>query len=268
MRLIDLKGILSPVKLILYDLYTKRLLTLVRGGVLPRHIALILDGNRRFARLHGLDSPSMGHQLGAEKLEELLEWCDELAIPVVTVWGLSIDNLKRNKDELGRLFDVIQNKLRELTHAQHQRSSRSIHALGRLELLPESMQLEIADAEARTAHLGPLRLNIAIGYDGREEITQAVQQLLVQRAAEEVSLKDVADNLTSEDIAERLYCNDAPDPDLIIRTSGELRLSGFMLWQSAYSELYFCDALWPAFRKIDFLRALRSYQQRKRRYGK
>ena len=203
----------------------------------------------------------MGHQLGAEKLDELLQWCDELAIPVVTVWALSTDNLKRDQDELDQLADVVQNKLGDLTRA------RSIHVLGRLEVLPESMQRVIADAEAQTAHLGPLRLNIALGYDGREEITRAVQRLLVQRAEEEVPLKDVADNLTSEDIAERLYCNDAPDPDLIIRTSGELRLSGFMLWQSAYSELYFCDALWPAFRKIDFLRAVRSYQQRKRRYG-
>ncbi len=261
MRLTPLKGILSLVKLILYNLYTKRLLTQVRGGVLPRHIALIPDGNRRFARLHGLGPARMGHQLGAEKLDELLQWCDELAIPVVTVWALSTDNLKRDQDELDQLADVVQNKLRELTRA------RSIHVLGRLEVLPESMQRVIADAEAQTAHLGRLRLNIALGYDGREEITRAVQRLLVQRAEEGVPLKAVADNLTSEDIAERLYCNDAPDPDLIIRTSGELRLSGFMLWQSAYSELYFCDALWPAFRKIDFLRAVRSYQQRKRRYG-
>ncbi len=262
MRLITFKGILSLAKLILYNLYTKRLLTQVRGGVLPRHIALIPDGNRRFARLHGLGSPSMGHKLGSEKLDELLQWCDELAIQVVTVWALSTDNLKRNQDELDQLADVVQNKLKDLT-----RATRSIHVLGRLEVLPESMQRVIADAEAQTAHLGRLRLNIALGYDGREEITRAVQRLLVQRAEEGVPLKDVADNLTSEDIAERLYCNDAPDPDLIIRTSGELRLSGFMLWQSAYSELYFCDSLWPAFRKIDFLRAVRSYQQRKRRYG-
>ena len=207
--------------------------------------------------------------MGAEKLDELLEWCDQLTIPVVTVWALSMDNLQRNPEELTQLLEVIQNKLKDLTQT-HPRplSPRSIHILGRLEALPDAIRNGIADVEARTKHLGPLRFNIALGYDGREEIIQAVRSLLLGRAEQEVSLKDVANELSSDDIARWLYCNSDPDPDLIIRTSGELRLSGFMLWQSAYSELYFCDTLWPAFRKIDFLRALRSYQQRKRRWGK
>ena len=261
--------IATLIKSPLYTLYARRLLLQVRQGQLPRHVAVILDGNRRFARQQGLDSPRLGHQLGAAKLDELLEWCDELVIPVVTVWGLSMDNLGRRPEDLSQIIDVIQNKLNALTRAQPgRRSPRSIHALGRLGVLPDSMRQVIADAEASTAHLGPLRLNIALGYDGREEITQAVRSLLLERADQEISIRDVANELTSDEIGRWLHRNGDPDPDLIIRTSGELRLSGFLLWQSAYSELYFCDTLWPAFRKVDFLRALRSYQQRDRRLGK
>ena len=256
------------IKLMAYGLYTRRLMGQVRQGPLPQHVALILDGNRRFARLSGLDPPTLGHQLGAEKLDELLEWCDELVIPVVTVWALSIDNLRRDADELRSLVDAIQSKLRDMTYGQRgRRCSRSVHVVGRPDLLPDRMQDTINALEHSTAEQGPLRLNIALGYDGREEITQAVRSHLLDRAQQEVSLRDTANELTSEDIARWLYCKGEQDPDLIIRTSGELRLSGFLLWQSAHSELYFCDALWPAFRKVDFLRALRSYQQRDRRFG-
>ena len=253
----------------MYLLYGRLLLKQVRQAPLPRHVALILDGNRRFARQQGLGYPALGHQLGAEKLDELLDWCNELEIPVVTVWALSMDNLHRNPQELSQLEEVIQKKLKDLVESHpHRRSPRSINVLGRLDALPDTLQNVIADAEVSTGHLGPLRLNIALGYDGREEITQAVRSLLLERADQEVSLREVANELTSEDVARRLYCKSQPEPDLIIRTSGELRLSGFLLWQSVYSELYFCDTLWPAFRKVDFLRALRSYQQRQRRSGK
>ncbi len=262
-------AISSLAKSALYGLYTRRLAKQVRQGPLPRHVALILDGNRRFARLQGLGSPTLGHQLGAEKLDELLEWCDELAIPVVTVWALSMDNLQRNPQELSELEEVIQNKLKDLVEPHPQRRSpRSIIVLGRLDALPDTLRNLIAEAEASTTDLGPLRLNIALGYDGREEITQAVKSLLLEMAELEILLRDVANELTSEDVAKRLYCESELEPDLIIRTSGELRLSGFLLWQSVYSELYFCDTLWPAFRKVDFLRALRSYQQRQRRAGR
>ena len=261
--------ILFPVKRTLYSLYNWRLLNQVRQGSLPRHVALILDGNRRFASLQSLGSSAMGHQRGAEKLDSLLEWCDELVIPVVTVWALSLDNMRRDPEELSELIEVIQNKLKVLAQTQPQRSpARSIHVVGQLGGLPDSVGEAITDVEARTAHSGPLRLNIALGYDGREEIIQAVRRLLLERAEQLVSLRDAANELTSEDIAQRLYCKGDPDPDLIIRTSGELRLGGFLLWQSVSSELYFCDALWPAFRKVDFLRALRSYQQRERRFGR
>jgi short-chain Z-isoprenyl diphosphate synthase len=253
----------------LYGLYSRRLMTQVRRGPLPGHVAVILDGNRRFGKQHGLPSPSWSYQLGAEKLDDLLEWCDELAIPVATVWALSMDNLQRHPEELNPLVEVIQSKLEGLARAQPQRPSpRSIHVVGRLDVLPDSMRKVIADAEASTAHLGPLRLNIALGYDGREEITQAVRRFLLERADSETPLRVVAEELSVDEIGRWLYCKSDPAPDLIIRTSGELRLSGFLLWQSAYSELYFCDTLWPQFRKVDFLRALRSYQQRSRRFGR
>ena len=252
----------------LYRLYTTRLLEGVRQGPLPGHVAVILDGNRRFARQQGHTAAPWGYELGADKLDDLLEWCDELAIPVATVWALSMDNLRRHPEELEPLVEVIQNKLEDLAKAQSRRASpRSIHVVGRVDVLPESTQKVIADAEASTAHLGPLRLNIALGYDGREEITQAVRRLLLEKAGSEMSLQEVADQLNVDEIGRWLYSNEDPAPDLIIRTSGELRLSGFLLWQSAYSELYFCDTLWPDFRKVDFLRALRSYQHRSRRFG-
>ena len=260
-------GIPSLITAPLYRLYTGRLLEEVRRGPLPGHVAVILDGNRRFARQQG--HTSAPYELGAEKLDELLEWCDELAIPVATVWALSMDNLQRHPEELNPLVGVIQNKLEALAQAQPRRSSpRSIHVVGRVDMLPESTQKVIADAEASTAHLGPLRLNIALGYDGREEITQAVRRLLLEKAGSDLSLQEVAAELDIDEIGRRLYSQEDPAPDLIIRTSGELRLSGFLMWQSAYSELYFCDTLWPEFRKLDFLRALRSYQQRPRRFGR
>ena len=253
----------------LYRLYTRRLVDEVQRGPLPGHVAVILDGNRRFAKQQGQASSYWGYELGADKLDDLLEWCDELAIPVATVWALSMDNLQRHPEDLEPLVEVIQNKLEDLALAQRRRASpRSIHVVGRVDVLPESTQKVIADAEASTAHLGPLRLNIALGYDGREEITQAVRRLLLEKARSEMSLKDVAEELNIDEIGRWLYRNEDPAPDLIIRTSGELRLSGFLMWQSAYSELYFCDTLWPDFRKVDFLRALRSYQQRSRRFGR
>jgi short-chain Z-isoprenyl diphosphate synthase len=206
--------------------------------------------------------------MGAEKLDSLIEWCDELAIPVVTVWALSLDNLHRDPEELDELLEVMKYKLRDFAHSATQsKSARSIHVVGRLDILPSHVQASIIAAETDTAHLGPFRLNIAVGYDGREEITEAVRNFLLRRANQGISLEDVANELTSKDIGQCLYSKGEPEPDLIIRTSGELRLSGFLLWQSVHSELYFCDTLWPAFRKIDFLRALRSYQQRQRRFG-
>jgi len=177
--------------------------------------------------------------MGAEKFDRLLEWCDELAIPIVTVWALSLDNLYRDPKELDQLIEVIQHKLKDLAlTASPGLSARSVHVVGRLDALPDHVREAIADVETRTAQVGPFRLNIAVGYDGREEITEAVRNLLLERADQEISLKDVAKELTPEDITQRLYSKGEPDPDLIIRTSGELRLGGFMLWQSVHSMNY------------------------------
>jgi short-chain Z-isoprenyl diphosphate synthase len=207
--------------------------------------------------------------MGAEKLEEVLEWLAELQIPITTLFALSTENLSRPSYELDGLLVLIETKIRSMATDPkiHQKGVR-FRAVGRINLLPASLQQAISLAEEATREHHNFFLNVAVGYGGRQEITDAVRLLLLERAKCPESLAQVAEELTSEDIGKYLYTYDLPDPDLIIRTSGELRLSGFLLWQSAYSELYFCDAYWPAFRKIDLLRAIRSYQQRKRRFGR
>lgn len=236
---------------------------------MPRHIGLILDGNRRYAQEQGFPDPLIGHRLGAEKLGEVLEWLAELNIRITTLFALSMENLSRSPSELEGLLSLIEHHVRSFTQdpRTHERKVR-FRAVGRLNLLPPSLQEAIALAEERTQGNDQFFLNVAVGYGGRHEITDAVRQLLCARAKSKDSLSQVAEDLTPEEIGKYLYTFDLPDPDLIIRTSGEFRLSGFLLWQSAYSELYFCDAYWPAFRKIDLLRAIRSYQQRGRRFGK
>lgn len=252
----------------LYYLYENRLLSEVKKGDLPRHVGLILDGNRRFAQVKGLEK-SDGHQVGADKIDDVLHWCEELSIPIITLWALSTENLERNPDELGRLLAIIENKITALTidDTTHRRRMR-IRALGQVEKLPASTQNVLKLAEEATAQYGDSQLNIAIGYGGRQEIIDAFKRLLAEKASENVAIDQIIQTMDSEDIRRHLYTVDLPDPDLIIRTSGEVRMSGFLLWQSAYSEYYFCDAFWPDFRRIDFLRAIRSYQARKRRFGK
>ncbi|MGK2966751.1 MAG: polyprenyl diphosphate synthase [Tepidiformaceae bacterium] len=252
---------------LLYRLYQSRLEVAVRDGEMPHHVGVILDGNRRFARSRGA-AVSDGHRFGADKAEELIQWCDGLKIPVVTVWALSTDNFKRDPEELHSIFTIIEDKISAMGQAQSRAGrQRRIRAVGRLELLPESTREAIARVEAETAAYGPYDLFVAVGYGGREEITDAVRRMIADRLLAGESLEGIAARLEPDEIGRYMYASDAPDPDLIIRTSGEVRLSGFMLWQSAYSEYYFCDVDWPAFRRIDFLRAVRSYSQRKRRRG-
>lgn len=257
----------DPITL-LYRFYERRLLREVQRGVLPRHIGLILDGNRRYARELGLTDFLEGHRLGADKLQQVLDWLEELQIRIITIYVLSTENLARPPEELTRLLELIEAKMRAVAVEPkiHQKGVR-VRAVGQLELLPQSLQGAIAEAEAATHAYDNFYLNIAVGYGGRQEIADAVKQLLRDRARHCGSLEEIADEITPEAIGKYLYMYDLPDPDLIIRTSGEVRLSGFLLWQSAYSEFYFCDAYWPAFRKIDLLRAIRSYQHRKRRFG-
>jgi short-chain Z-isoprenyl diphosphate synthase len=254
---------------LLYRFYERRLLAGIRRGPLPRHIGLILDGNRRFARQLGLTDIIQGHERGAAKLEEALEWFEELGIRMVTIWILSTENLMRPPEELEELLSLIERKMRQtaVDPKIHRRQVR-IRAIGRLDLLPPSLRDAIRTAEEATANYENFVLNVAVGYGGRQEVVDAVRSLLDDWGGRGMSLGEIADRLTSDAIGKYLYTYDLPDPDLIIRTSGEVRLSGFLLWQSAYSEYYFCDAFWPAFRKIDLLRAIRSYQQRQRRFGR
>jgi short-chain Z-isoprenyl diphosphate synthase len=254
---------------ILYRMYERRLLDEIRREPLPRHIGLILDGNRRFARRLGLTDIIQGHEQGAAKLEEALEWFEELGIQMVTIWILSTENLTRPPEELRGLLSLIERRMRMAAADPkiHRRQVR-IRAIGQLDLLPPSLREAIRIAEDATAAYENFFLNVAVGYGGRQEVVDAVKGLLRDWGRQRLSLGEIAERISADTIGKYLYTYDLPDPDLIIRTSGEVRLSGFLLWQSAYSEYYFCDAYWPAFRKIDLLRAIRSFQQRQRRFGR
>ena len=253
----------------LYALYERRLLNQVAHRPCPRHVGLVLDGNRRHAQLTGVADPHAIYALGAHKLDHVLDWCAELAIPAVTLWVCSTDNLGRSSDQVAGIMRAVEDKMHALAADPriHSRGVR-VRAIGRLLELPASTQAAIRAAEAATAGYDALLLSIAVAYGGREEITDAVRA--VQREAGEAgaTLAEAADAVTPEAIEHHLYLSGVPEPDLLIRTSGELRLSGFLLWQSARSEFYFSDVLWPRFRKIDFLRAVRSFQERTRRFGR
>jgi short-chain Z-isoprenyl diphosphate synthase len=253
----------------LYWIYERRLLNQLKRRPMPRHIGIILDGNRRHARKRGLSDPCEIYQRGAEKLDDILDWCADLRIPALTLWVFSTENLKRTQAEVSGILSAIEAKVAALAHDpfMHQKRVR-IQAIGRLDFLPESVVTAIRAAETATAQYDLMTLTIAVGYGGREEIADAVRSFIKTQAREGASLSDVIERITPEAIACHLYAADLPDPDLIIRTSGEIRLSGFLLWQSVHSEFYFTDVLWPAFRKVDFLRAIRAYQARNRRFGR
>jgi short-chain Z-isoprenyl diphosphate synthase len=253
---------------ILYRLYEQRLLHQIRGRSMPRHVGIILDGNRRYALRHGFADPTEIYSLAASKLDELLDWCGELGIPAVTLWVFSSDNFSRSHQEVSAILAAVEAKVNMLASDPqvHQRQVR-VRAVGKLELLPDSTLNAIRAAERATAGYDTMILGIAVAYGGREEIADAVRALLKERSKQGDSLQEIIDGITQSEIGRHLYAADLPDPDLIIRTSGEIRLSGFLLWQSAYSEFYFSDVYWPAFRKIDFLRAVRAFQQRQRRFG-
>jgi short-chain Z-isoprenyl diphosphate synthase len=252
----------------LYRLYANRIRGQLETGTLPRHVGVIMDGNRRWARRAGLSSPSLGHRHGAEHLDDLLRWCASASITHVTVFVCSTENLaNRDPGEVAVLMTLVE-ELAARVRAEPNPLWR-LHVAGRTDALPDVTATALGAAVTATQTCRTdNHLTLAIGYGGRQELLDAMSQLLLDRAAEGSSLEQVALNLRPEDIAERLYNAGQPEPDLIIRTSGEQRLSNFLLWQSAYSELYFCDAYWPAFREIDFLRALRSYAGRHRRYGR
>ena len=254
---------------LIYRFYEARLESEVRRGAIPHHVGVLPDGNRRFARTAGLASVGAGHRDGADNIERLIDWCDELGIPVITVWALSTDNLNRPAEELEAIFKIVETRVEALADRQQRAAiSRRIRSVGRRDMLPASTVESIQRVEQMTAGNRDGDLIIAIGYGGRDEIVDAVRRMIGDHAGRGETLAELAQILTADEIGGYLYAPDIPDPDLVIRTSGELRLSGFMLWQSAFSEYYFCDAYWPAFRRIDFLRAIRSYGQRQRRRGR
>ena len=259
----------SLLQRFLYWLYERRLLDQLQSGPMPRHIGIILDGNRRHARKRGLSDPCEIYQRGAEKLDDILDWCADLRIPALTLWVFSTENLKRSQAEVSGILSAIEAKVAALAHDPFVQQRRiRVRAIGRLDILPESVVAAIRAAEVATTQNNSIALTIAVAYGGREEITDAVRALLKTEAQRGAALSDAIEHITPEAIARHLYAADLPDPDLIIRTSGEIRLSGFLLWQSVHSEFYFTDVLWPAFRKVDFLRAIRAYQARNRRFGR
>jgi len=258
----------SHVPAALYRIYERRLARQVRALAVPRHVGVILDGNRRHGRQRQLTDPEEVYTVGANKLDDLLNWCVELGIPAVTLWVLSTDNLARKPQEVSGILAAIETKLLQLAKApQIHRQRVRVRAIGRLDLLPAPTLAAVRAAEVATQDYDGLHLTIAAAYGGRQEITDAVQSFLREQLKKGKKLEDVIDAVTPDALGRHIYSPDLPDPDLIIRTSGEIRLSGFLLWQSTTSEFYFSEVNWPAFRKIDFLRAIRSFQGRTRRYG-
>ena len=257
------------MKRLFYWLYEQRLRRQVRDGPVPDHVGIILDGNRRFARRRGYSELRLAYELGAEKLDDVLAWCIDLKVRAVTLWAFSIDNMRRPPAEVSAILTAVEKKIAALADdALTRRQGIRIKAVGRLELLPASTVDVLRQAVERTADNDALIVTIAIAYGGREEIIDAVRNLIRSQCRGGRDLDAILDELSPGAIDEWLYTAGLPDLDLIIRTSGEIRLSGFLLWQSARSELYFSDVNWPEFRKLDFLRAIRAFQRRRRRFGK
>ncbi len=245
-----------------YRLYEKRLLRTLPADRIPHHIGVMCDGNRRWAKAFG-EGVEGGYVAGADKIEEFLGWCDELDVQLVTLWLLSTDNLNRAPAQTGPLLRVIEDLVDELAATGRWR----ILPVGALDLLPNDTARRLKAAAERTALVDGMVVNVAIAYGGRRELADAVRSLLHDHAAQGTTLEELAEVIDVEHIAEHLYTRGQPDPDLVIRTSGEQRMSGFLLWQSVHSEFYFCEAMWPDFRRTDFLRAIRNYAARNRRFG-
>ena len=249
----------------IYKLYEKWLEESIKKGGIPTHIAVIMDGNRRWARKRGL-YPWLGHRFGAEKVDELIEWCINLGIKVITIYALSTENLKRSKRELDEILRLLKEKSLEYVNDErlHKHGVR-VKVIGRKDLLPRDVRDALEKLEEATSKYNNLYLNLAVAYGGRAEIVDASKNLIKDVLAGKVKVDEI-----DETVLERyLYTSDIPnhEPDMIIRTSGEERISNFLLWQSAYSELVFLDVYWPEFRKIDLMRAIRTYQTRVRRFG-
>ncbi|WP_414468618.1 polyprenyl diphosphate synthase [Methanobacterium sp. ACI-7] len=248
----------------LYKVYEWYISRNLKTENMPKHIAIIMDGNRRYSKLMGNMKAIEGHKRGVTTLEKVLDWSIEQGIEIVTAYAFSTENFKRPPEEVKGLMLLFQKEFEGIAKNRkiHKNKVR-VKAVGQLDLLPDNVREAINIAEESTSSYDKRLVNIAIGYDGRMEILDAIKKISVDFKEGKIDLEDINEELVNEN----LYTAGLADPNLIIRTSGEERLSGFLLWQSSYSELYFCDSLWPELRKVDFLRALRSYQERERRFG-
>lgn len=262
-------SVVNTVSKPIYWLYETRLKRAVlNGGALPKHIGIIMDGNRRFAKAVGLDVKA-GHDHGAGKAREVLDWCLELGIKHVTLWGFSTENKGREPEEVSHLHELFAAQAKSLLNDGRLHANRvRVRIIGDISDFPEKAQRALREMEEATSDYDGMSVNVALGYGGREEIVDAVKRLLSEEGAAGATPQELTERISAEAITRHLYTAGLPDPDFVIRTSGEVRLSGFLLWQTAYSEFYFCDANWPEFRKVDFLRAVRSFQARERRFGK
>ena len=242
---------------ILYRLYEWYITRDLKPEKMPKHVAIIMDGNRRYSKLQGNMDVVKGHEIGVDTLEKVLDWSIELGIEIITVYAFSTENFNRPEHEVEGLMKLfVKNFKRLVDHEKIHRNEVKVKVVGRTELIPESVREAIKEAEDATAHYDKRLFNIAIGYDGRLEIIDSFKKIIADVQAGKITIDDVDEELVSKN----LYTGGLDDPNLIIRTSGEERLSGFLLWQSSYSELYFCETLWPELRKVDFIRAIRSYQ--------
>ncbi|NBU92969.1 MAG: isoprenyl transferase [Actinobacteria bacterium] len=255
------------IKSLLYPLYERRLISQLDFAQTPHHVGVILDGNRRWAKANpdeaGDTSTKRGHLAGAKKIVDLLDWCEEAKVAVVTLWLLSNDNLARPAAELDPLLQIIGDAIEELGRI----GRWELRPVGSMDLLPTWLQERLKNVAVKSKGIPGVLVNVAIGYGGRQEIADAVKALIIEAANDGKNISQLSSMISEEEIGKFLYTAGLPDPDLVIRTSGEQRLGGFLLWQSAKSEFYFCEAYWPDFRRVDFLRALRAYSQRHRRLG-
>ncbi len=251
-----------------YRVYLSRLRKEVMAYPRPQHVALIMDGNRRWAAQFGKEIGA-GHRAGADTAFSLLDWCATLGIREVTLWALSLENLDRSADEVAGITDVAKDALGMFQRGERKtRVPIRLRVIGRADMLPERLRQAVREAQPLSREDGALYVTVALGYSGRDELVEAARSTVRDLVAEGVPAEKLPDRLTAEALQAHLYTVGSTDPDLIIRTSGEQRLSGFLPWQSVHSEYYFCEVYWPAFREIDFLRAIRTYQQRHRRYGR
>lgn len=258
----------NPLLTPLYRIYERRLLQQMDSSRFPRHVGVILDGHRRYARQSGLDAYVDSYWEGMRRFEDFVDWSAELRIPAVTAWALSKDNLGRPSADLAPIYEVLTSFFERIPQ-RCRRHGMELRFIGSLDLLPSGLRTAAKTAMEET---GPGRdrrhLTIAIGYGGRQEIVDACRNLVAELATVTGDPEQLAERIDHEGLARHMYSADLPDPDLLIRTSGESRLSGFLLWQSAYAEFVFADVYWPAFRRVDYLRALRDFSRRERRFGR